>query len=162
MEDSKRGLVVIIVMNLIIIHTFATWDEKFDKGYQEEEITIVVEIDFGSLEFTEEIYETSGNLDLEYVNDTWMFSANYTTHYTNSWWIWTLFSAEYNIRYTSTYYSGLGEMMESIDGIESKTNVNETSGSYWALYVNEMYAEAGTSSTYLDDGDKLTWKLDTW
>ena len=53
-------------------------------------------------------------------------------------------------------------MMESIDGIESKTNVNETSGSYWALYVNEMYAEAGTSSTYLDDGDKLTWKLDTW
>ena len=73
MEDSKRGLVVIIVMNLIIIHTFATWDEKFDKGYQEEEITIVVEIDFGSLEFTEEIYETSGNLDLEYVNDTWMF-----------------------------------------------------------------------------------------
>ena len=73
MEDSKRGLVVIIVMNLIIIHTFATWDEKFDKGYQEEEITIVVEIDFGSLEFTEEVYETSGNLDLEYVNDTWIF-----------------------------------------------------------------------------------------
>ena len=73
MEDSKRGLVVIIVMNLIIIHTFATWDEKFDKGYQEEEITIIVEIDFGSLEFTEEVYETSGNLDLEYVNDTWIF-----------------------------------------------------------------------------------------
>ena len=150
MEDSKRGLVVIIVMNLIIIHTFATWDEKFDKGYQEEEITIVVEIDFGSLEFTEEVYETSGNLDLEYVNDTWIFSANYTTHYTNSWWIWTLFSAEYDIGHTSTYYSGLGEMMESIDGIESKTNVNGTSGAI-TRNVDQVIVHPQYSGNSLDN-----------
>ena len=162
MEDSKRGLIMIIVLNLIIIQTFAKWDENLDKGYQEEEISIIVEIDFGSDELTEEMYETSGSLNLEYLNDTWIFSANYTTHYTNSWWVWTLFSAEYDIRYTSIYYPGLGEMMESIDGIESKTNANETSGSYWALYVNGNYAEAGVSSTYLDDGDKMTWKLSTW
>tara|TARA_B100000029_G_scaffold512033_1_gene607619 strand:- start:4527 stop:5015 length:489 start_codon:yes stop_codon:yes gene_type:complete len=162
MEDSKRGLIIIVVMNLIIIQTFATWNERFDKGYQEEEIVIIVEIDFGSGELNEEIYETSGNMELEYVNNTWRFIANYTTQYTNSWWIWTLFSAEYGIKYTSTYYSGLGEMIEAIDGVESKTNVNETGGRYWALYINEMYAEAGASSTYLNDGDKLTWKLDTW
>ena len=36
MEDSKRGLIMIIVLNLIIIQTFAKWDENLDKGYQKK------------------------------------------------------------------------------------------------------------------------------
>ena len=165
MEDSKRGLIMIIAINLIIIQTFANWDENLDTGYQEEEISIILEIDFGTYEPSEEnidLWLDLGFLDAEYVNGTWIFSVDYTTHYTNSWWVWTLASTEYNIRYTSTYYSGLGEMMESIDGIKSWTNANETSGRYWALYVNGNYAEAGASSTYLVNGDKMTWKLDAW
>ena len=58
MEDSKRGLIMIIVINLIIIQTFANWDENLDKGYQEEEIAIILEIDFGTYEPGEE------NIDL--------------------------------------------------------------------------------------------------
>ncbi len=30
MEDSKRGLIMIIVINLIIIQTFANWNENVD------------------------------------------------------------------------------------------------------------------------------------
>ena len=90
MEDSKRGLIMIIVINLIIIQTFANWDENLDKGYQEEEIVIILEIDFGTYEPGEEnidLWLDSGFLDAEYVNGTWIFSVDYTTHYTNSWWV---------------------------------------------------------------------------
>ena len=95
MEDSKRGLIMIIVINLIIIQTFANWDENLDTGYQEEEISIILEIDFGTYEPSEEnigLWLDSGFLDAEYVNGTWIFSVDYTTHYTNSWWVWTLAS----------------------------------------------------------------------
>ena len=157
MKESERGLLAIIAINLIIWHIYAG-AEDFDKGYQEEEITISLEIDFGENE--------PNNLNVENINGTYVFSVEYTTHYTNSWWIWTLVSAEYNISYTSTYYPSLGEMMESIDGIGNKNQYDEdgnaTSGRYWALYNDEEYAETGASSTYLTDGDSMMWKIDMW
>ena len=157
MKDSKRGLIMIVIINVIILQVYSN-SEDFDRGYQEEEITINLKIDFGENE--------PNNLDTENMNGANIFNVNYTTHYTNSWWIWTLVSAEYNISYTSTYYPNFGEMMESIDGIGNENqydeNGNATSGRYWALYNNGNYAETGASSTYLTDGESMMWKLSTW
>ncbi len=44
-----------------------------------------------------------------------------------------------------------GVMVEEINGVKADT------GHYWALYVNDIYAEAGADRTKLKKGDRVKW-----
>ena len=51
-------------------------------------------------------------------------------------------------------YSGIGEMVLSIDGIKPDSE------HFWAFYVNGKSSNVGASSYVLKNGDKIEWKLE--
>ena len=51
-------------------------------------------------------------------------------------------------------YSGIGEFVESIDGIMPDSQ------HFWAFYVNGKSSNVGASSYVLKSGDKTEWKLE--
>jgi hypothetical protein len=55
--------------------------------------------------------------------------------------------------FTEKNYPGLGEFIESIDGVPSQD------GSYWILYINGKSSSLGVSSATLSPGDAIEWKL---
>ena len=50
-------------------------------------------------------------------------------------------------------YAGIGEFVESIDGIKPDSN------HFWAFYVNGKSFDVGASSYKPQNGDKIEWKL---
>jgi hypothetical protein len=50
-------------------------------------------------------------------------------------------------------YAGIGEFVESIDGIKPDSN------HFWAFYVNGKSSDVGASSYKPQNGDKIEWKL---
>lgn len=59
--------------------------------------------------------------------------------------------------YISGYQSQYGLTIESVDG---ETLDWETSGAYWAVYVNGEYAMVGVSSIEIEDGATYTFKAE--
>ncbi len=51
-------------------------------------------------------------------------------------------------------YSGIGEFVESIDGMKPDSQ------HFWAFYVNGKSSNVGASSYVLKSGDKIEWKLE--
>ena len=58
--------------------------------------------------------------------------------------------------YISGYQSQYGLTIETVDG---ETLDWETSGAYWAVYVNGEYAMVGVSSIEIEDGATYTFKV---
>lgn len=56
--------------------------------------------------------------------------------------------------YTQKNYPGLGEFVDSINGVTSNN------GHYWFLYKDGKISDTGISSTYLNAGDVIEWKYD--
>ncbi len=59
--------------------------------------------------------------------------------------------------YISGYQSQYGLTIETVDG---ETLDWETSGAYWAVYVNGEYAMVGVSSIEIEDGATYTFKAE--
>ena len=59
--------------------------------------------------------------------------------------------------YISGYNSQYGLTVETVDGETLDWN---TSGAYWALYINGEYAITGVSSTTIEDGATYTFKAE--
>ena len=59
--------------------------------------------------------------------------------------------------YISGYQSQYGLTVETVDG---ETLDWETSGAYWAFYINCEYAMTGVSSTNIEDGATYTFKAE--
>lgn len=59
--------------------------------------------------------------------------------------------------YISGYQSQYGLTIETVDG---ETLDWETSGAYWAIYVNGEYAMVGVSSIEIEDGATYTFKAE--
>ena len=59
--------------------------------------------------------------------------------------------------YISGYDSQYGLTIESVDGEKLDW---ETSGAYWAIYVNGEYSMMGVSSIYVEDGATYTFKAE--
>ncbi len=57
-----------------------------------------------------------------------------------------------NFVFTSKSYSGLGEFINSINGVSG------TAGHYWVYFVNNEEASVGVSTYVLHTGDTITWK----
>jgi len=55
---------------------------------------------------------------------------------------------------TTKEYSGIGEFVESIDGIKPDNK------HFWAFYVNGASSNVGASAYILKDNDKIEWKLE--
>lgn len=55
---------------------------------------------------------------------------------------------------TKDFGAGLGEFVETIDGIES------ASDEFWAFYVNGESSTVGASSYITKDSDLIEWKLE--
>lgn len=53
-------------------------------------------------------------------------------------------------------YSGIGEMVLSIDGSKPKD-----SSQFWAFYVNGTQAQVGADQYVTKNGEKIEWKLET-
>ena len=56
--------------------------------------------------------------------------------------------------YTSREYPGLGEFVDSINGIKN------SGGMYWILYVNGITASLGASAIVLKADDVIEWKYE--
>lgn len=59
--------------------------------------------------------------------------------------------------YISGYKSQYGLTVETVDG---ETLDWETSGAYWALYINGEYAMTGVSTTNIENGATYTFKAE--
>ncbi|MBO5339001.1 MAG: DUF4430 domain-containing protein [Clostridia bacterium] len=59
--------------------------------------------------------------------------------------------------YISGYKSQYGLTVETVDGETLDWN---TSGAYWALYINGEYAITGVSTTTIEDGATYTFKAE--
>ncbi len=59
--------------------------------------------------------------------------------------------------YISGYQSQYGLTVETVDGEKLDWN---TSGAYWALYINGEYAPTGVDSTKIVDGATYTFKAE--
>jgi len=59
-----------------------------------------------------------------------------------------------NYQVVTKTFSGLGEFVESINGIKPDSK------HFWAFYVNGKSSNVGAGSYTVKDGDKLEWKLD--
>lgn len=57
-------------------------------------------------------------------------------------------------RFSAKEFSGLGYMIESING---KQNAG---GFYWTLYINGVYATTGASTYRPKEGDKAEWRYE--
>lgn len=55
----------------------------------------------------------------------------------------------------TTEDSNFGEYVTSIAGIEA-----DSTQEYWALYVNDQYADEGAGTLQTQDGDQIVWKLE--
>ena len=63
-------------------------------------------------------------------------------------------SSSTSLAFKSKYYSGLGYMIETINGT---TNAG---GAYWTLYVNGTLSEIGASQYALKEGDTVEWRYE--
>lgn len=64
----------------------------------------------------------------------------------------TVASRDASFVFKATLYPDLGYFIEEIQGIRNKH------GTYWTLYVNDVYATQGASKTVIKDGDRISWK----
>lgn len=53
-------------------------------------------------------------------------------------------------------FSGVGEYVKSIDGLEESVGKN-----FWAFYVNGTQSQTGAGDYKLKSGDVVEWKLET-
>lgn len=60
-----------------------------------------------------------------------------------------------NYKVETEVYSGVGEMVTSIDGKKP------SSDQFWGFYVNGQMAQVGADSYVTKASDKIEWKLDT-
>ena len=63
-------------------------------------------------------------------------------------------SAHHPLTFTSTYYSGLGYLIDELNGVKNEN------GMYWTLYVNGKYSVVGASGYKLSEGDSIEWKYE--
>lgn len=61
---------------------------------------------------------------------------------------------EGKIKFKDKTYSGLGKMIEEIDGIKSNGD------NFWIYYVNGEKAKIGVSNYKLNPGDVVSWKYE--
>lgn len=58
------------------------------------------------------------------------------------------------LSYTTSGYSGLGSLVEGINGVQQDTKA----ALYWSYKINGVYASLGVSSQNLKDGDFVYWR----
>lgn len=56
---------------------------------------------------------------------------------------------------TTKTFSGIGEYVESIDGVKPDGK------HFWAFYVNNVQSQVGAGSYVPKDGDRIDWKLES-
>jgi hypothetical protein len=61
---------------------------------------------------------------------------------------------EGKINFIEKYYVGMGELIDSINGIKNNGNQN------WIYYVNGKQAEVGVSNYKINKGDIVSWKYE--
>jgi hypothetical protein len=61
---------------------------------------------------------------------------------------------EKKITFTEKTYTGLGKLIESINGVRSDGN------NYWIYYVNGQKAKVGVSNYTIKPGDVVSWKYE--
>jgi hypothetical protein len=61
---------------------------------------------------------------------------------------------EGKINFTETNYIGMGEFIDSINGIKNNNNL------VWIYYVNGVEAQIGISNYKINPGDVVSWKYE--
>lgn len=61
---------------------------------------------------------------------------------------------EGKINFTEKNYIGMGEFIDSINGIQNNSNRS------WIYYVNDKKATIGVSNYKLNPGDVVSWKYE--
>jgi hypothetical protein len=61
-----------------------------------------------------------------------------------------------NHRVTTKEFSGMGEYVVGINGVES-----DSANNFWSFYVNGQQSPVGASQYITKNGDILEWKLET-
>lgn len=63
----------------------------------------------------------------------------------------TSFASSSTFSFTGKVHPELGFFIEEIGGVKNDN------GTYWTLYINDMYSEKGASNTIVGPGDKVQW-----
>jgi len=61
-----------------------------------------------------------------------------------------------DVNFTANNYTGMGELIEEINGIKGDTKTN----TYWIYYINGKSATEGISSYIVKPNDVITWKYE--
>jgi hypothetical protein len=158
-KEFQAIIIAFVVLSLALVYVgYQVYDTRIQLAEQAKKTDALIETFAG---FEAHIHELEGLiLKVDVIVDNGNMTKAETIYLTKG---ATALEALRRVAVVETkYFAGLGEFIESIDGLRN----NPESGKYWMFYIwnkekaDWEYATVGAGSYKLRDGDKIMYKYE--